>query len=78
MDAIARIAAFLELAREIVNRANHPNVDSIYDLEIIDFWRSAMGMVVLWKCKYFDSRPELISIPLSRDASNELAARFGI
>lgn len=77
MDAIARIAASLELAREIVNRANPPNVD-IHDLDIIDFWRSTMGVVVMWRCKHFDSKPELISIPLSRDASNELAARFGI
>jgi len=75
---IQRIAASYEIARAVANEAQHPYVTSPTDVEIIDFWRSACGLVVMWRCKYGVQRHEVISIPLPPEAKDEISMIFGL
>lgn len=75
---LQRIAASYEIARAVVNEARHPYVTSATDIEIIDFWRSACGIVVMWSCKYGDPRQEVTSIPLPPEARDEIVMIFGL
>lgn len=61
------------LARMIVNRTPRWDVRDATDVHIVDVWRSACGVVVLWHPAHTNEEfAETTSIPLPLDAKIEL------